>query len=67
MFTSSPLETLPEDASYEPLQEEAGILAALKEAEADIREDRVVTREEAKRRLAQWISSGVGLTGRWPT
>jgi len=51
------LGTLPEDASYEDLQEELKILAALDEAECDIREDRVVPHDEAKRRLAQWISS----------
>jgi predicted transcriptional regulator len=39
------------------LQEEVQILAALEEAEKDIREGRVVTHEEAKRRLAQWTSN----------
>ena len=48
---------LPEDASYDELQEEVKILAALDEAESDIREGRVVPHEEAKRRLAQWTSS----------
>jgi predicted transcriptional regulator len=51
------LETLPEDASYEELQEEVRILAALEEAEVDIREGRVVSHEEAKRKLAEWTSS----------
>jgi predicted transcriptional regulator len=51
------LGTLPDDASYEQLQEEVEILAALEEAESDIREGRVVSHEEAKRRLAQWTSS----------
>lgn len=51
------LTTLPDDASYDQLQEEVKILAALEEAEADIREGRVVSHEEAKRRLAQWTSS----------
>ena len=55
--TLQALGTLPEDASYEQLQKEVEILAALEEAEADIREGRVVPHEEAKRRLAQWISS----------
>ena len=49
--------TLPEDASYEQLQEEVKILAALDEGETDIREGRVVSQEEVKRRLAQWTSS----------
>jgi predicted transcriptional regulator len=51
------LATLPEDASYDRLQEEVRILAALDEAETDIREGRVVPHEEVKRRLVQWTSS----------
>lgn len=49
--------TLPEDASYEQLKEEVRILAALEEAETDIREGKTVTHEEAKRRLDRWTSS----------
>jgi predicted transcriptional regulator len=55
--TLQALGTLPEDASYEELQEEVRILAALDEAEADIREGRVVSHEQAKRKLAEWTSS----------
>lgn len=55
--TLQTLGTLPEDASYDQLQEEVKILAALDEAEADIREGRVASHEEVKRRLAQWTSS----------
>jgi predicted transcriptional regulator len=55
--TLQALGTLPEDASYEDLQEEIRILAALEEAEVDIREGRVVSHDEAKKRLAQWTSS----------
>lgn len=55
--TLQALGSLPEDASYDDLQEEVRILAALNEAESDIREGRVVSHEEAKRRLAQWTSS----------
>jgi predicted transcriptional regulator len=51
------LATLPEDVSYHDLEEEVRILSALEEAEDDIRNGRVVTHEEAKRRLAQWTSS----------
>jgi predicted transcriptional regulator len=51
------LGTLPEDSSYEDLQEELKVLAALEEAEDDIREGRVVAHEEVKRRLTQWTSS----------
>jgi len=55
--TLQALETLPESASYEQLQEEIRILAALEQAESDIRENRVVPHDEVKRRLAQWTSS----------
>jgi predicted transcriptional regulator len=55
--TLQALETLPDNASYEQLQEEVRILAALEQAEADIRENRVVPHDEVKRRLAQWTSS----------
>lgn len=51
------LGALPEDSSYDDLQEEVKILAALEEAEKDIRENRTVAHDEAKRRLAQWTSS----------
>ena len=51
------LGTLPEDSSYDDLQEEVKILAALEEAEHDIRDGRVVSHEDAKLRFAQWTSS----------
>ena len=54
--TLQALGTLPEDASYDDLQEEVKILAALEEAECDIREGRVVSHDEVKRRLAQLTS-----------
>jgi predicted transcriptional regulator len=51
------LGTLPDDASYEQLQEEVRILVALEEGETDVRAGRVVSQEEVKRRLVQWTSS----------
>ena len=55
--TLQALGTLPDDASYSELQEELKVLAALEEAETDIREGRVTPHEEVKRRLAQWTSN----------
>ena len=51
------LATLPEDVSYGDVQEEVRILAALEEAEEDIRLSRVVSHEDVKSRLASWTSS----------
>ncbi len=55
--TLETLGRLPDDSSYDQLQEEVRILAALDDAESDIREGRVAPHEEAKRRLAQWTSN----------
>ena len=48
---------LPEDASYQTVSEEISILAALDEAEDDIRQGRVISHEEVKQRFSSWISS----------
>lgn len=55
--TLQALGTLPDDASYEQLQEEVKILVALEEGESDVREGRVVSHDDVKRRLTQWTSS----------
>ena len=51
------LATLPEDSTYEEVQQEVRILAALEEAERDIEAGRVISHDEVKRRLATWTSS----------
>ena len=51
------LATLPEDSTYEEVQQEVRILAALEEAERDIATGRVVSHDEVKRRLAAWTSN----------
>jgi predicted transcriptional regulator len=48
---------LPEDASYQAVSEELSILAALDEAEDDIRHGRVISHEEVKNRFSSWISN----------
>ena len=48
---------LPEDANYEAVSEELAILAALDEAEEDIRAGRIVSHEEVKKRFASWITN----------
>ena len=48
---------LPEDASYEVVSEEVSVLAALEEAEEDIRAGRVTSHDEVKKRFLSWISN----------
>lgn len=50
------LATMPEDSSFQELEQEVKIVAALEAAEEDVRSGRVVSHEEAKRRFAKWIS-----------
>lgn len=50
------LATMPEDSSYEDLQHEVQIVAALEEAENDVKAGRTVPHEEVKRRFEKWIS-----------
>lgn len=50
------LATMPEDSSFQELEQEVKIAAALEAAEEDVRSGRVVSHEEAKRRFAKWIS-----------
>lgn len=51
------LATLPDDSTYEDVQEEVRILAALEDAECDIEAGRIVSHEAVKERLAKWTSS----------
>ena len=48
---------LPEDASYQAVSEELSILEALDQAEDDIREGRVISHDEVKKRFYSWISN----------
>ena len=47
---------MPEDVSLEEISEEIAILAAIKRGEEAADQGRVVSQEEARRRLASWIS-----------
>ncbi len=50
------LAAMPADSSYDELEQEVKVVAALEEAELDIRSGKVVTHDEVKLRLARWIS-----------
>ena len=46
---------LPDDADFRDVNEEIAMLAAVAEAEDDIREGRLIENEEMKARLADWL------------
>jgi hypothetical protein len=45
---------LPDDAGLRDIEEELALLAALQEADEDVRARRLVSNEEMKARLQQW-------------
>jgi predicted transcriptional regulator len=47
---------LPDDAGLRDIEEELAILAALEEAEDDIRQGRIVDNEEMKARVERWTA-----------
>ena len=51
------LQRLPDDADFRDVNEEIALLAAVAEAEADIREGRLVDNNEMKARLDEWLDA----------
>jgi len=49
------VQRLPEDADFRDVSEEIALLAAVVEAERDIRDGRLVENEEMKARLDEWF------------
>lgn len=45
---------LPDDIDYRDVTEEIAFLAAMREAERDIADGRLVTNEQMKTRLSEW-------------
>ena len=45
---------LPDDIDYRDVSEEIAFLAAVREAERDIENGRLVTNEQMKARIAEW-------------
>ncbi len=48
---------LPDNADFRDVSEEIAFLAAMKEAEQDIAEGRLITNEQMKTRLDEWTGS----------
>lgn len=51
----SAIQRLPEDIDFRDINEEIALLAAVEEAEADIREKRLVSNGEMKSRIEEWL------------
>lgn len=52
------VQRLPEDADFRDVNEEIALLAAVAEAEDDIRDGRLVGNVEMKSRLDEWLGNG---------
>ena len=52
----SAIQRLPEDIDFRDVSEEIALLAAVQEAEEDIREQRVVSNAEMKSRIEEWVA-----------
>ena len=48
------IQRLPSDANFRDVTEEIALLAAVQEAERDIKDGRLVSNDEMKSRIAQW-------------
>jgi predicted transcriptional regulator len=48
---------LPDDLDYRDVAEEVAFLAAMREAERDIDEGRLVTNEQMKARISEWVAN----------
>lgn len=51
----SAIQRLPDDISFRDVNEEIALLAAVQEAEEDIREKRLVSNDDMKSRIDEWL------------
>ena len=51
------IDPLPDDINFRDVTEEIAFLAAVREAEQDIQEGRLVTNEQMKARIGEWTES----------
>ena len=52
----SAIQRLPDDITFRDVNEEIALLAAVEEAEEDIRENRLVSNSEMKNRIQEWLT-----------
>ena len=52
----SAIQRLPDDINFRDVNEEIALLAAVQEAEEDIRENRLVSNDDMKSRIQEWVS-----------
>lgn len=52
----SAIQRLPDDIDFRDVSEEIALLAAVQEAEDDIRENRLVSNAEMKNRISEWLT-----------
>ena len=52
----SVIQRLPDDIDFRDVNEEIALLAAVQEAEDDIREKRLVSNDEMKSRIQEWVT-----------
>lgn len=52
----SAIQRLPDDIDFRDVNEEIALLAAVEEAEDDIRENRLVSNSEMKNRIQEWLA-----------
>ena len=48
---------LPDDAEFKDITDEIAFLAAVKEGQEDVRQGRVVSNEEMKKRIDSWTTA----------
>ena len=48
------IQRLPDDIDFRDVADEIALLAAVQDAERDIEQDRLISNEEMKSRIAQW-------------
>lgn len=52
----SAIQRMPDDIDFRDVSEEIAMLAAVQEAEDDIRDGRLVPNEDMKNRIAEWLA-----------
>lgn len=52
----SAIQRLPDDVDFRDVNEEIALLAAVQEAEDDIREQRLVSNDAMKSRIQEWVA-----------